>query len=114
MAGGALEIASDEVIRKGKAAAAHVLQSGGASIGFEISKGAGTFRVGGTLRVITLPELALTLKRDTIAGFEEGLDSNGHYHGTAPTFPNGCHICEVEIDPETGVVEVLSYHVLDD
>ncbi len=114
MAGGALEIASDEVIGKGKAAAAHVLQSGGASIGFEISEGAGTFRVGGTLRVITLPELALALKRDIIAGFEEGLDSNGHYHGTAPTFPNGCHICEVEIDPETGVVEVLSYHVLDD
>jgi carbon-monoxide dehydrogenase large subunit len=114
MTGGALEIASDEVIGKGKAAAAHVLQAGGASIGFEISDGAGAFRVTGTSRTITMPELALTLKRDAIAGFEEGLDSNGHYHGVAPTFPNGCHICEVEIDPETGVVEVLSYQVLDD
>lgn len=114
MAGGALEIASDEVIGKGKAAAAHVLQAGGASIGFEISQGAGAFRVEGTARAITVPELALTLKRESIAGFEDGLDSNGQYHGAAPTFPNGCHICEVEIDPETGVVEVLSYHVLDD
>ena len=114
MAGGALEIASDEVIRKGKAAAAHVLQAGGASIGFEIAEHVGRFRVEGSSRTITVPELALTLKRETIAGFEDGLDSDGHYHGAAPTFPNGCHICEVEIDPETGVVEVLSYHVLDD
>ena len=36
------------------------------------------------------------------------------YQGTASTFPNGCHVCEVEIDPETGKVDVVSYTVLDD
>jgi carbon-monoxide dehydrogenase large subunit len=114
MAGGALEAASEEVIRKGNATAAHVLQAGGSPIEFEVVDGVGAFRVEGTTRRIALSELALTLKRETIAGFEDGLDSNGHYQGTAPTFPNGCHICEVDIDPETGLVEVASYHVLDD
>jgi len=114
MAGGALEIASGEVIRKGKEAAAHVLQAGGESVEFKIADGAGFFRVQGSDRAISVPELALTLKREKLAGFESGLDSDGQYHGTAPTFPNGCHICEVEIDADTGKVDVVSYHVLDD
>jgi carbon-monoxide dehydrogenase large subunit len=114
MAGGALEVASDEVIRKGKDAAAHVLQAGAAGVEFQISDGVGTFCVEGSERSISLPELAQTLKRESLAGFENGLDSDGHYHGTAPTFPNGCHICEVEIDSATGKVDVVSYHVLDD
>ncbi|HEX3431667.1 MAG TPA: xanthine dehydrogenase family protein molybdopterin-binding subunit [Rhizomicrobium sp.] len=114
MAGGALEVASDEVIRKGKEAAAHVLQAGGAAVEFRISQGAGAFHVQGSERAIAVPELAMTLKRETIAGFEAGLDSDGHYHGAASTFPNGCHICEVEIDSDTGEAGVVSYHVLDD
>ena len=36
------------------------------------------------------------------------------YHGQASTFPNGCHVCEVEVDPDTGKVEIVAYHVLDD
>jgi carbon-monoxide dehydrogenase large subunit len=54
------------------------------------------------------------LKRDKLPGFEEGLDSDAVYKGTSSTFPNGCHVCEVEIDPETGKVFLLGYHVLDD
>jgi carbon-monoxide dehydrogenase large subunit len=114
MAGGALEIASHEVIRKGKEAAAHVLQAGGAPVEFQISDEAGLFRVQGSDRAISVPDLALTLKREKLAGFESGLDSDGQYHGAASTFPNGCHICEAEIDEETGEVHVVSYHVLDD
>lgn len=114
MAGGALEAAADEVIRKGNEAAAHVLQAGGAAVEFEISDGTGLFRVQKSERAISLPELAVTLKRERLAGFENGLDSDGQYHGPASTFPNGCHICEVEIDEETGEAQVVSYHVLDD
>jgi carbon-monoxide dehydrogenase large subunit len=114
MAGGALEIASDEVIRKGKEAAGHVLQAAGASVEFQLTDGAGLFRVAGSDRGISAPELALTVKREKLVGFENGLDSEGQYYGTAPTFPNGCHICEVEIDGETGEADVVSYHVLDD
>jgi carbon-monoxide dehydrogenase large subunit len=114
MAGGALNIASDEVIRKGKQAAGQVLQAGGKEVGFEITEGTGRFRVTETDRSLTVGELAVTLKREKLPGFENGLDSDGTYQGTASTFPNGCHVCEVEIDPETGVVEVASYKVLDD
>ena len=112
MAGGALLLASDEVIRKGKAAAAHVLQAGNADVTFDVVEGDGRFGVAG--RTIGIGELAVTLKREKIAGFENGLDSDATYNGKASTFPNGCHVCEVEVDPETGKADVVSYHVLDD
>jgi carbon-monoxide dehydrogenase large subunit len=114
MSGGALEICSDEIIRKGKAAAGQVLQAGGKDVGFEVVEGTGRFRVTETERSITVGELAVTLKRETIPGFEQGLDSDGTYVGQASTFPNGCHICEVEVDEETGAVEIVFYKVLDD
>ena len=114
MAGGALTVATEEVIRKGKAAAAHLLQAGDAAVEFEMDNGAGVFRVARTERAIDVRELAVALKREPVAGFNEGLDSDGIFQGTAPTFPNGCHICEAEIDPETGETRIVSYHVVDD
>jgi len=112
MAGGALEMASDEVIKKGKTAAGQVLQAGGAEVAFDIVEGVGKFRVAD--REMTVPELAVTLKREAIPGFENGLDSDALFKGAASTFPNGCHICEVEVDPETGKVDIVAYKVLDD
>ena len=91
-----------------------MLQAGGRDVGFEVVEGTGRFRVAETERAITLGELAVTLRREKIPGFEEGLDSDGTYVGPAPTFPNGCHICEVEVDEETGKVDLVSYRVLDD
>src|SRR5205085_7451242 len=79
MAGGALEVASDEVIRKGREAAAHVLQAGGAQVEFQLAEGTGLFCVAASDRAISVPELALTLKREKLAGFENGLDSDGQY-----------------------------------
>jgi carbon-monoxide dehydrogenase large subunit len=114
MAGGALDVASDEVIRKGKAAAGQVLQAGGKEVGFEVVEGIGRFQVAETERTIGLGELAVTLKRENIPGFEQGLDSDGTHIGQAPTYPNGCHICEVEVDEDTGKVDLVSYRVLDD
>ncbi len=114
MSGGALEVASDEVIRKGKTAAGQVLQAGGSEVAFAIVEGIGRFSVAESSRSMTVGELAVTLKREQLPGFEAGLDSGGTYQGQASTFPNGCHICEVEVDSETGKVDVVSYHVLDD
>jgi carbon-monoxide dehydrogenase large subunit len=114
MSGGALEVTSEEVIRKGKSAAGHVLQASGKEVGFEVVEGSGRFRVIDTDRVIGIGELAIALKREPVPGFKQGLDSDGTYVGQAPTFPNGCHICEVEVDPETGKVDLVSYKVLDD
>ena len=107
MAGGAIQVASDEVIRKGKMAAGQVLQAGGSEVTFEIAEGLGRFRVAQTERALSVGELAMTLSREKIPGFESGLDSDGMYEGTASTFPNGCHVCEVEIDPETGAVKSI-------
>jgi carbon-monoxide dehydrogenase large subunit len=114
MSGGALLGASDEVIRRGTVAAGQVLQAGGKDVGFEIVDGIGKFRVAGGGGEIGLTELATTLKREKLPGFENGLDSDAVYKGTSSTFPNGCHVCEVEIDPQTGKVTLLGYHVLDD
>jgi carbon-monoxide dehydrogenase large subunit len=114
MSGGALLVASDDVIKKGKAASGQVLQAGGAEVSFDVVEGIGRFKVANTDRSITIGELAVTLKRDMVPGFETGLDSDGTYIGQASTFPNGCHVCEVEIDPDTGKVTLASYTVLDD
>jgi len=114
MSGGALLVSSDEVIKKGKVAAGQVLQAGGKDVGFQIVEGVGTFAVAGTGQAISVGELAVTLKREKLPGFENGLDSDGLYQGQAPTFPNGCHVCEVEVDPDTGHTAIVSYHVLDD
>jgi carbon-monoxide dehydrogenase large subunit len=114
MAGGALLAASDVVIEKGKTAAGQVLQAGGKDVSFDVVEGVGRFRIVGEERSMTVPELAVTLKREKLPGFEMGLDSDAAFQGAASTFPNGCHICEVEIDRETGKVDVVSYHVLDD
>ncbi|MGZ5987956.1 MAG: xanthine dehydrogenase family protein molybdopterin-binding subunit [Rhizomicrobium sp.] len=114
MSGGALLGASDEVIKKGTVAAGQVLQAGGKDVGFEVVDGVGKFRTAGGGGEIGLTGLAVTLKRDKVPGFEDGLDSDAIYKGSASTFPNGCHVCEAEIDPQTGKVVLLSYHVLDD
>jgi len=114
MSGGALMVSSDEVIKKGKAAAGQVLQAEGKEVGFAVVEGIGKFAVCGTDRAITVGELAVTLKRDKLPGFENGLDSDALYQGAASTFPNGCHVCEAEIDPDTGQVQIVSYSVLDD
>src|SRR6185503_5905546 len=106
MSGGALLGASDEVIKKGKTAAGQVLQAGGAEVGFDVVDGIGRFRVADTDRTITIGELAVTLRREKLPGFENGLDSDALYQGAASTFPNGCHVCEAEVDPETGQVQI--------
>jgi len=112
-AGNAILATADEIIRKGKLASAHVLQAGGSEVEFVKEGEVGLFRVAGTDRSIGLSELAVTLKREKIPGFEDGLDSEGSFEGK-PTFPNGCHICEIEVDPETGMVEIVLYVVVDD
>ncbi|HWA31094.1 MAG TPA: xanthine dehydrogenase family protein molybdopterin-binding subunit, partial [Rhizomicrobium sp.] len=114
MSGGALLGASDEVIKKGKTAAGQILQAGGKEVTFDVVEGVGRFRIAGGERSMTVPELAVTLKREKLPGFEMGLDSEASFQGPASTFPNGCHICEVEVDKDTGKVDVVSYSVVDD
>lgn len=100
--GGASIEACNGVIAKGKELAKAPLESD------TIEYKAGLFKATGTNRSIDMFELAKL--------HPQALDARGHYKTDkpTPTYPNGCHIAEVEIDPDTGVVEVVSYSVVDD
>ncbi len=112
LGGNALLAAADIIEEKAKRLAAHHLEAAVADI--ELAEGACSV-VGTDIR-ITLPELA-QIARDPAKlpeGMEPGLDATGAYERQASTYPNGCHLAEIELDPETGRVEILAYHVVDD
>ncbi len=105
LVGGALATAADEVIGKGKAVAAVLLQAGE----HEVAYVNGGFEVPGTGRrvgIIDVAERAAELVKQGAAS--QTLDTNAHVE-TGASFPNGCHIAEVEIDPGTGEIEVVAY-----
>jgi len=110
--GTAINSAGDLVIERGKAYAAQHFETAAADITFDD----GTFAVAGTDKSIGIMELAEKAK--TMAspgeGIEGGLDAATTIKLDAWTFPNGCHIAEVEIDPDTGVVSIVDYTVVDD
>jgi len=110
--GGAILEASDIVIERGRQLAAHVLEASAADVEFE----RGGFRVAGTDVGIGLLDLAARAR--TLTGLPEELpptlDVSHIFKGVPSAFPNGCHIAEVEIDPDTGVVEVVSYTTMND
>ena len=111
-AGGAILECSDRIVDQGKRAAAHVLEAAAEDIVFE----RGRFVVAGTDRAIPILDLAKALRErtDLPSDLPKTLDAKVN-HTTAPSsWPNGCHVCEVEIDPETGVVDILRYTVVDD
>ena len=110
--GAAIIEASALVIEKGRQIAAHLLEA--AKVDIEFS--AGRFSIAGTDRGIGILELAAKL-RDGLALPAEMPNSLSvaHIHKGAPSsFPNGCHVAEVEIDPETGVTEVVRYSMVND
>jgi len=111
MAGSATTIACDQAIEKGRRGAAQFFETDVDDIDFS----EGAFRVAGTDRMISILDLAarmrLTAMPEDLSG---GLDSVAKFVSPQMSFPNGCHICEVEIDPETGVVAVVAYTAVDD
>ena len=108
--GSALVKTIDVMLTKGRAAAAVMLEAAEGDITYSD----GSFEVVGTDRRVSLFEVAAKAKELTARGqIKEGLDSNETVD-TPQTFPNGCHIAEVEVDPDTGHVEVLSYSAVDD
>jgi carbon-monoxide dehydrogenase large subunit len=118
MASGAAIIeASAQVIEKGKAAAAHFLEAAVSDIEFEQgADGLGRFTIAGTDRSIDVMELAAKLRAATNLPPEVPNTLNvRHVFNEAPmAYPNGCHIAEVEIDPETGITQVVKYTTVND
>jgi carbon-monoxide dehydrogenase large subunit len=112
VSGNAIVGAADKVIERGKQIAAHVLEAAAADIEFR----AGNFVIAGTDRSIGLMELAAKLQAslDLPAELPQDLDVADIYDGPPSAFPNGCHIAEVEVDPDTGVVEVVKYTFVND
>lgn len=101
--GSAIKRTSAKIIERAKALAAEMLEAADADIVFEDGK----FRVVGTDRTVTLFEVAGRLG-------EGGLDETGSWKPDVPTFPNGCHVCELTIDRGTGRVRIERYTVVDD
>jgi carbon-monoxide dehydrogenase large subunit len=102
MAGSATALACDEAIEKGHRLAAEALEAAAADLEFS----AGRYRVVGTDRTVGILDLA---QRNRGA-----LDAVAKFVSPQMSFPNGCHVCEVEIDPETGAVTVVGYAAVDD
>ena len=110
--GSALRAAADEVIERGKRFAAHFLEANAADITFAD----GTFTIAGTDRSMPLDQVAQMsfIPMGVPAELGVGLQGAGAATADVPSFPNGCHICEVEVDPETGAVALDRYTVVDD
>jgi carbon-monoxide dehydrogenase large subunit len=98
------------MLAKGKTIAAHVLEAAEADIAYRD----GGFEVVGTDRRIALFDLASRAAELKARGeIPESLDTRTTAE-TPQTFPNGCHVAEVEVDPDTGAVEILAYTAVDD
>jgi aerobic carbon-monoxide dehydrogenase large subunit len=110
--GAALLAAGDGVIAKGRKSAAWLLEAGEADIVFE----GGRFSIAGTDRGIALLDLAERLRAapNRPAEIPESLDVSLVQEGLVPAYPNGCHIAELEVDPETGHVEIARYTMVND
>ena len=76
----------------------------------------GRFTVAGTDKGVAWAEVARTayVPRQLPAGMEPGFTETAAFTPPAVTFPNGCHVCEVEIDPDTGAITIERYTVVDD
>ena len=99
---------SEKIIEKGRQIAAQVMETAADDIEYA----EGTFTVAGTDRRMSVFELARAA--NVPDGMEPGLNESFVNEEAGATYPNGCHICEVEIDRDTGIVEIVSYRALDD
>ena len=105
--------ACDKVIAKAKKVAAHTLEASEDDIEFKD----GSFSVAGTDKSMAFaPEVSLAayVAHNLPEGMEPGLKEGSFYDPTNFTFPAGCHICEVEVDPDTGITEIVDWVAVDD
>jgi carbon-monoxide dehydrogenase large subunit len=116
IAGSAIVMAADKVIEKAKRAAAHLMEAAEKDVEHAIVGGAGEFRVAGTDRKLSWVDVAraVTYAHNLPAGMEPVLHENAFFDPTNLTWSNGAQICEVEIDPATGVTRLVNYASVDD
>jgi aerobic carbon-monoxide dehydrogenase large subunit len=112
LGGSAVYLATERIVDKAKTIAAHLLEAAEADIDFK----EGVFAIPGTDRKVPLADIAAAAwePQSLPDGMEPGLVASAAFAAKQQNFPNGVHICELEIDPETGEVEILDYSVVDD
>jgi carbon-monoxide dehydrogenase large subunit len=112
MSGGAIVLVSEKIVAKARKLAAHLLEA--AESDMEFSEG--RFTIAGTDRGLGIHEVAkAAFQLDKLpADMEPGLYETATYRARTGNFPNGCHVCEVEIDPDTGATKTVGYWVVDD
>ena len=111
--GSAMVKAMDKIVAKGKRIAAHLMEASVEDIEFKD----GAFSVAGTDKVKTLAEISLAAyvpHNYPIDELEPGLEETAFYDPKNFTFPAGCHVAEIEIDPDTGVTTVVNFIAVDD
>jgi carbon-monoxide dehydrogenase large subunit len=109
--GSALHVAGGKIIAKGKKIAAHLLEAAESDVEFA----RGEFRVAGTDRKVSFQEVArAAYAPNRYPDIEPGLDETAYYDPPNFAFSNGVHVCELEVDRETGEVRVLRYSAVDD
>jgi carbon-monoxide dehydrogenase large subunit len=112
MGGTAMVMAIGKIVAKGRAVAATMLEASERDIEYAD----GDFRVAGTDRSVDLFSVARRARESGLRDGDgnRGLDTAQEFKREAMTYPNGCHVAEVEIDPETGAVTVARYGGVDD
>jgi aerobic carbon-monoxide dehydrogenase large subunit len=110
--GNALKKAADAIIDKAKPMAAHLMEASAGDVEFKD----GRFGIVGTDRSMALTDVAKAFYRPMLLPpqFEVSLEAAGSFASEPPNYPNGCHVCEVEVDPDSGAVAVVRYHAVDD
>jgi carbon-monoxide dehydrogenase large subunit len=110
--GSAMKMAADRLIDKGKQIAAELLEASSDDISFEN----GRFSVSGTDRSTTLQAVAAASYRGTTTDpyAELGLRAAATFSAPPANYPNGCNVCEIEVDPETGKIDILKFTAVDD
>jgi carbon-monoxide dehydrogenase large subunit len=110
--GAAVLLAGRQIVEKGKKIAANAMEAATADIEFAD----GTFTVAGTDKSMTIMEVAKAAKdpANLDEGMEPGLDETHQRKPEAATYPNGCHVVELEVDPDTGEVAIERYSIVDD
>ena len=109
--GMALIQAAEEAVEKGRRLAAHLLEAA-----FEdIAYAHGRYAIVGTDRGLDIFEAARAAARDDLPGdLPRHIEGSGRTHLAKPTYPAGCQVCEVEVDPETGAVRIVRFAEVDD
>jgi aerobic carbon-monoxide dehydrogenase large subunit len=112
LAGSAFHLATEKVVTKARAIAAHMLKIDENDLKFDD----GVFSTNKTNRTLSVKEIAAASfePSNLPQGMEAGLFATAVYKAPVNNYPNGCHICELEIDRETGKVDITRYSVVDD